>query len=218
MQANRFTFDYNKPRALVLDDHTLFTQSFGAYLEKLSIFRSVHCFRKDDDLISFLVRLAQGGPVICFIDFYLQDKTSLSLLNTLKQIYKPLHLVVVSSIENPVLIREVLQYRVDGFVSKNSGMDEIALCITAILKGKQFVAPFIRGILQNNPEKVIAPLTAKEIEVLSYLAKGLNTIEVAEIMCLSRHTVVAHKRNMMTKAKTNTLAGLLDYARTLQII
>lgn len=218
MAANQAIADFSKPRALVLDDHKLYTESFGVYMEQTDIFRSVHCFTESQELINFLVNLKASGPLFCFVDFYLKDSTSLSILNMLKRMHNPLYLIIVSCIDIPVLIREIMLHPIDGFLSKNSGTDEIIRCINSILGGERYITPFISNILKDSAEETRQPFSTKELEVLRILAKGLSSKEAAVVLNLSRHTIVAHKRNMMSKIKTSTLTGLLDYARKIDLI
>ena len=44
------------------------------------------------------------------------------------------------------------------------------------------------------------------------VAQGLTTKEIAEQLCLSFHTVMTHRKNMMNKLGTGNTAGLIIYA------
>jgi len=52
-------------------------------------------------------------------------------------------------------------------------------------------------------------LTRREKEVLYYIVHGRNSNEIAEILFLSKHTVLNHRRNIMTKTATTTTAELI---------
>lgn len=56
------------------------------------------------------------------------------------------------------------------------------------------------------------PLTKREKEVISLLAKGLSNKDVAEKLFLSPHTVNAHRKNIMKKLGINTVSGLTMFA------
>lgn len=57
-----------------------------------------------------------------------------------------------------------------------------------------------------------AGLSPRELEVLRVLAQGLSDIEVAEKLCLSRHTVNAHLRNVYSKLGVSSRAAATRYA------
>jgi DNA-binding CsgD family transcriptional regulator len=44
-------------------------------------------------------------------------------------------------------------------------------------------------------------LTQREIEVLSYLAKGLTSEEISRLTYMSKRTVDAHRRNIIMKSR-----------------
>jgi DNA-binding NarL/FixJ family response regulator len=59
-----------------------------------------------------------------------------------------------------------------------------------------------RGLLMHR-------LTRREREVLGLLCEGLQTLEIAESLGLSRHTVRTHVGNILTKLGANSRAGAL---------
>lgn len=55
-------------------------------------------------------------------------------------------------------------------------------------------------------------LTAREVEVLSLVAAGLNNAEIAERLSLSRRTVHAHLRSIYGKIQVNNRSAATRYA------
>jgi DNA-binding CsgD family transcriptional regulator len=49
-------------------------------------------------------------------------------------------------------------------------------------------------------------LSSKELSVLDWLARGYTTEEVAEMMCVSPHTIRTHVKNAMRKLSARTRA------------
>ena len=60
-------------------------------------------------------------------------------------------------------------------------------------------------------EKKHESLSKREVEVLICIIKGMSNKEVADKLCLSTHTVVTHKRNISSKLKIHSTAGLIIY-------
>ena len=52
-------------------------------------------------------------------------------------------------------------------------------------------------------------LTPREKEILYYIVHGKHSIEIADILFLSIHTVLNHRRNILTKTNTETTAELI---------
>lgn len=55
-------------------------------------------------------------------------------------------------------------------------------------------------------------LSARERDVLIQIVKGLSNKEIADILCLSAHTVMSHRKNIVRKLKIHSTAGLTIYA------
>lgn len=207
-----------RPYAAVLDDHPLYADSFSSFLEKTGTFRAVHCFIEQTMLLQFLMQQTEKVPIYLFVDIYLKDQTSLSLLNDLKRIYRPLYIIVVSSITNPILINEIMNYKIDAFLSKFSETDEIATCLQHISNKRKYISPVITDMVKDYNMEDSIPFSGREMEILGLLAKGLTVDAVAQQVQLSRHTIIAHKRSMMAKTKSKTLTELLAFARKIAII
>lgn len=55
-------------------------------------------------------------------------------------------------------------------------------------------------------------LTKREKEILTYVVKGLTNKEIGEKLCISIHTVISHRKNIVHKTGIKTVSGLLMYA------
>jgi ATP/maltotriose-dependent transcriptional regulator MalT len=62
---------------------------------------------------------------------------------------------------------------------------------------------------QKNPK---TPLSIRETEVLSLFAKGQSCTGIAETLCISRHTVRTHIRNIYEKLDVNKKAKAIEIA------
>jgi DNA-binding CsgD family transcriptional regulator len=57
------------------------------------------------------------------------------------------------------------------------------------------------------------PLSPREKEILTLLAEGYSSIEIAEKLIVSPSTVHSHRSNLMGKLGLNTRRELVQYAR-----
>lgn len=56
-------------------------------------------------------------------------------------------------------------------------------------------------------------LTARELEVLRWIAKGLTNAQIAQELSISEYTVETHRKNLNHKLAANNTATLLMKAR-----
>ena len=57
-----------------------------------------------------------------------------------------------------------------------------------------------------------SPLTLREIEVATHLARGYTNKEVAEQLNISLSTVITHRKNLMLKLGAHSLSDIIIYA------
>lgn len=203
--------------AIVFDDHLLFADSFSSLLERLELFNTVQTFSDERDLRQFLIKHSEI-PVYVFLDYYLKGGTGLTLISEVKRMNRQAVIIIMSSVVSPTAVINILEYKPQGFVSKSSGFDSIIQCLTTVARGKQYICPVIAEILATiHPTKKVL-FTARELEILQYFAQGLSIAHTAEKAHLSKHTIVAHRRKMMSKINVNSITELLSYARKHELI
>lgn len=204
---------YRPGIAVLFDDHQLFSGAFSAWLEKLELFQRVYTFNSKEELLRFFY-VKHPEKVYLISDFYLREGTSLIVLKDIKRIYPAVRLIILSSITNPDLIKKIMELNPRGFLTKTAGMNEVMECISHIDQDKAYISPFFISLLIKNPGpiKTSVSFTARELEVLDCFAKGNSIAETAQLLNLSTHTIVSHRRNMMAKTKTNSIVKLLAYA------
>ena len=61
-------------------------------------------------------------------------------------------------------------------------------------------------------------LTEREVDVLELLAKGFSPGEIGELLQISRHTVIAHSRNIHRKLEVSSRAEAIYEALSLGLI
>ena len=96
-----------------------------------------------------------------------------------------------------------------GFLLKNVTAEQLAASIRLVATGEALLAPSItRRLIARfasdqrrppTPHGAVASLTARELEVLKLMARGLSNAELAEALYLGQTTVKSHVGRILTK-------------------
>ena len=56
------------------------------------------------------------------------------------------------------------------------------------------------------------PLSVRDREIVVCIVKGMSNKQIADTLCISTHTVITHRRNIVAKLQIHSPAGLTIYA------
>ncbi len=80
----------------------------------------------------------------------------------------------------------------------------------------------LQNIIDKTPGKALPKpeeaLSARELDVLRLLVKGMSNKEISEKLFISTHTVISHRKNITQKLSIKSVAGLTVYAILNEII
>jgi two-component system invasion response regulator UvrY len=132
--------------------------------------------------------------------------------------------IVLSSYDDVKIVQEVLKLGASGYISKNNAGEHILNAIKAVVNGEQYFS----NDIQNELLKVVSgqktrkgempedylyeSLTEREKDVLKLVTKELSTIEIADRMNISTHTVESYRKKLLKKLNLKNSVGLAVYA------
>ena len=101
------------------------------------------------------------------------------------------------------LLDTTLLNKYDGVISIFDDMDTITGKILQLLQ---------RDSGNEDIEEESESLSYREKEIVVCVVKGMTNKEIASKLCLSIHTVITHRRNIVRKLQIHSPAGLTIYA------
>jgi DNA-binding NarL/FixJ family response regulator len=94
-------------------------------------------------------------------------------------------------------IHRAVKAGAQGYVLKNSSRDKLIPALRAVAAGQRWIPKDIANRLAER--KIFEELTARELQVLEQMAKGMANKEIAEVLKISEHTVKGHLKNILGK-------------------
>jgi two-component system nitrate/nitrite response regulator NarL len=190
---------------VVADDHPLF---------RAGIVRAL-----DEDPRFVLVGEAADGPtaeriiierdpILALVDLRMPGRDGLELLARLRHHEPPVAIVVLSSYSDATLVHSAMDAGAAGYVTKESGRDEILeVLIDAALGRRRVVADEAHAAPAPRPR-----LSARERSVLAMLNRGWSPEEVAMLASMTPRTVEAHIASARRKLAAVTVADAIAAA------
>ena len=80
----------------------------------------------------------------------------------------------------------------------------------------EILRPALSNVSENQPMQALKQeadaLSERERDVLIQVVNGLSNKEIADVLCISTHTVITHRKNITRKLNIHSTAGLTIYA------
>jgi DNA-binding NarL/FixJ family response regulator len=193
---------------LIVDDHPLFVEALqraiaGAFPETIT-----HAAISIDAAKS---ELGSGIPFdVVLLDLALPGVRGFDGLLELRTLYPRPPIVVVSALEDPRIVQDVMRYGAAGFVSKSADRSEIAVAIRDVMEGsltlpKGYRPPEVPASeTRNDVVRRLRTLTPKQLSVLKMLRQGLLNKQIAHELQIEETTVKAHVSEILRKLNVSS--------------
>lgn len=145
------------------------------------------------------------------IDLNLPDGTGIDILQRIKKQGLTAHCVVATAYDDDAHLLSALHAGADGYLLKDQPGEQLIRDLHGILTGSPPLSPpiarrIMRLAKQQPATLLLIPITPREEEVLTYIAKGLNRVEVAQLLNVSAHTITTHVRSIYSKLDISSRA------------
>ena len=182
---------------ILIDDHPLFRKGLVHLLENHP---EVNVIGEFADITSTNEWLENGGQAdVALLDRTLRDEDGLNLTPALK--LHNIKIIMLTIADEDYEIRDAIESGVDGYVLKTSEPEQILQSITAVFQGNSM---FPNHVMQKmaRGERLhgfFDKLSPRELEIVTYVARGMSNRAIGESLGLSENTVRNHLRSILDK-------------------
>lgn len=206
-------------RILVADDHPIFRDGLIKSLEETGEFRVVAVASSADEA----AKLANDKhPDLALLDLSMPGGGLTALAEILTD-QSAGHVAMLTASEEDEDVGRALQAGASAYILKGVSAAELRRILNGVVNGEAYVSPGLAAkvlTLMSKPKPREAPspfddLTAREVEILRCVAKGLSNKEVARELGIQEKTVKHHMTTIMGKlqARNRVEAALMAHDR-----
>jgi DNA-binding NarL/FixJ family response regulator len=136
-------------------------------------------------------------PDVLLLDLRMPQKNGVEVVQAIRSEFKDARILIVTSYQTEEEIFQVLRAGAIGYILKDMGRETLVEAVRAVHAGERWVSP---GIQRQFTDRALRQeLSAREMEILRLLARGLTNREVASVFGISASTVKNHVNSLLTK-------------------
>jgi len=211
----------NKITVMIIDEQAFFRAGVRQTLSQQPDLEILEC----DPTENAFELIEANLPDVVLLGSDLASLSGIELGRKIAQYYPNTKVVVLSPDPNDEELFEVIKTAAVACLSKSAGVDELTSVIRRARQGeypineslmtrpkvaKQVLNQF-RG-MGKTLEGLVAPLTNRETQILTYVAEGNSNKEIARILEISEQTIKNHVSAILRKLNANDRAHAVALA------
>lgn len=211
----------NLIRLAILDDHQIVIDGLKLLLQLNKELEITAEANSAEDMLTLL----QSKK----IDVILTDITiphgmnGLEFSMKIKKEMPHIKILALSMSEEGGMITKMIEVaKVDGYIPKSAGQQELLRAIKEISSGKKYFSTdalqqyeVYKSIKNENEE---LNLTPRELEIIQCIIKHYSNKQIADTLFISERTVETHRKNIYRKTKTKGEASLIQFVKEHNIL
>ena len=213
---------------VVVDDHPLFLQGV---VDAISLTSDLNVIGQASDGETALTLIEQTCPTVAIVDVNLPGVNGQQVVRQIVAKKIPTRMILLTAYDDPEQMLHSLRGGASAYCSKDIQPEELVRIIRRVAMGEYYVGDQImdpgrlerwlaaqtEGALRTygDPGEPYYPLSTREMEVLTYVTKGMSNKEIALALGISHQTVKNHVTSILRKlgVEDRTQAAIFSLRR-----
>jgi DNA-binding NarL/FixJ family response regulator len=208
-------------RVLIADDQALFRR--GLYVV-LGTEENIEVVAEAEDGEQAILKAEEMAPDVVLMDVRMPRVNGIEAASRIRETLPSTKILMLTVSDEEDDLYEAIKAGANGYLLKEISVEEVASAIRAVVQGQSLISPSMASKLLNEfnslsrqaadrREQLPAPvLTARELEVLKLVARGMSNRDVADQLYISENTVKNHVRNILEKLHLHSRMEAVMYA------
>ncbi len=206
------------PCQIVLaDDHVLIRRGLKKIIDGQPFLQVIGDVGDGLELIDLL---HEKCPDIILLDISMPNLRGIEAISQVKKLCPHAKILILTMHSSKDFLGSALRAGADGYALKEDSDTELLSAIRKCLDGERYIAPTLEaGISQQELAAMCSTvrhsheqLTTREKQVVTLVAEGHKSKDIAKLLSISIRTVEHHRANIMKKTQIKSTADLIKYA------
>ena len=210
-------------RILIADDHPLLRQGIRNFLSLEPDFQVVGEAVDGEDAV---VQAKALMPDVLLLDINMPKANGIQVAQQMKECLPDVRVLALTIHDDENYMMEMIRSGAAGYLLKDIEPSMMVQAIRRVAAGESYVEPSLtkklfKGITDREEPKAppqssrgmdIDRLSAREIEVMQLIGRGMSNAEIAKTLFLSEKTVKNHLTNIFRKIQVTDRTQAVLYA------
>ncbi len=207
-------------KVLVVDDHVLFRRGLEVVLSQEP---DILLVGEAADGAEAVEQAAELLPDIVLLDVRMPRRGGIEACAAIKEVVPTTRIIMLTISDDEADLYDAVKAGASGYLLKEISIDEVSAAVRAVAGGQSLISPSMASKLltefasmikkSGDTQQIPAPrLTRREIEVLRFVARGMNNREIGSTLFISENTVKNHIRNILEKLQLHSRMEAVMYA------
>jgi two-component system NarL family response regulator len=220
------TASARQARVLVADDQAVFRKGLSVVLEDEADIEVVAEAGDGAEAVAAADRL---HPDVVLMDVRMPQLSGIEATRRIREMVPTVQILMLTVSDDEDDLYEAIRAGANGYLLKEVSIEEVPEAIRAVTRGESRISPNMASKLltefkvladrADQRQETPAPsLTARELDVLKLVARGMSNREVGDALYISENTVKNHVRSILEKLHLHTRMEAAMYAVRQRIV
>jgi len=189
-------------RVLLADDHAVVRRGLRGFFELLD---DIVIVGEAEDGAQAVALVEQTSPHVVLMDLLMPVMDGIEATAEIKRRFPDVEVVALTSFIEEERVTAALEAGATGYLLKDADADDVAVAVRRAYAGEVHLDPQVARMLtrrirsRRDDLPGHEPLTEREREVLSLVAKGHSNKEIATALHITERTARTHVSNILGK-------------------
>jgi DNA-binding NarL/FixJ family response regulator len=199
---------------VLADDHAIVREGFAALCQASGMQVLGQC----DNGPAAVEMILAHKPDFVILDLHMPGMTGVEVIRKVRAAGCPSKIMILSISREDKPVIDALRAGADAYLLKDGPARHLLEAISYVRDGGQYVSPLLKGAglftkaESSATDDPLAALSPREMEVFSYLVKGMRAKDIAELLRISPKTVDTYRATLMRKLNVHDIVGLVKFA------